>query len=813
MKLFSKIATVLAGFSLALGVGVAATSLGKDFKEANATTGTASIDFTTTDQFVSGTSSQLVYAENPVSITVNKNGSSTAANNAYPGVTNDKGVYYTHTRFYKTQQVVISAGDNYLKPFTFTTESGYADELANATWTDATASYSENTVTVTPGNNKHSVSAVMGSATRVTAASIPWTSEADTTPAVAVDVTSVRVAKDGSNTFNVEYSNLTAALNITSGATGVATVSYTPVASGSGSVEVTVAGVTAGEATITVASTGATSKTVTAIVYNPVTFVEIDNASRLTAGTNIIVVASEYNYVLGQQSANNRYAVAIQKVDNAKGESTVTVDPGVTGILEVGISGDYFTLTDVVDNKYLYAAGSGSNNYLRETTTLDDKAKFNITYSAGVATIVAVDASVNGVMKYNDGSKAFSCYSASSTQKDVTIYMQGNELPAGSNVTSISDVQLANPSIENGETTTLTATYAPTNATEAITVTVSDLSEGNATVGAVAMDSGVLTVEVTATAAGEVMFMLEAAANSISVDSPVLTVLNSLIVYESGNLNKDSVDATVGSANEIADLVWYNTQFEGADGAELFTNDKGMQIGSGSKAVTAFELTSQLFVGTDYASKNAHLIESIIINASIASNGDCDMSVYLDDVQVGTTIALTTTATAYTFNVGAGVGHIRIAFENNAEKAFYLKSIVVRGINDGDNSELYKIAQELELVDSCNVTASEWNAFKAKNNVETASTYEEVIEVYDSEFAAISLYDHASKNPTSLKATSYSALAKYNFIEGELNGGTPSRFVLGIDNNNTMTLVIIVVSAAIVSGFAFFYIIKRRKHN
>ena len=433
--------------------------------------------------------------------------------------------------------------------------------------------------------------------------------------------------------------------------------------------------------------------------------------------------------------------------------------------------------------------------------------------SAGVASIVALDDSVNGTLKQNKSTNAFSCYSSTSTQNNVTIYMEGSELPAGNNVTSISNVQLANATIENGEKTTLTATYAPANATEAITVTVSDLSEGNATVGAVAMDSGTLTVEVTATAAGEVMFLVEAAANSISVDSPVLTIQNSSIIYNSGTLNKDSVDVAVGSANTIAGLVWYNTKFEAADGAEFYTNSKGMQAGSESKVVSAFELTSQLFVGTDYASKNAHLMNSITINASTANAGNCSMKVYLDDVQLGETIALTSTATDYKFNLTNGVGHIKIAFENSAAKAFYLGSVVVKGVNDGDQSELYKVAQELEDLDSCQMTSSEWTAWKATDDAVFGDDYETAIGVYESEFAAITLYDHASKNASSLKLTGYSALAKYNYINDRFLGGSPAHSLLGINGNNNMLIIIVIASISFVSAAGLFFIIKRRKHN
>lgn len=801
--------TMVAGFSMALGLGAAALSGGQAFKQANATTGTAAIDFSKATQCTNATASNLTYSDGVVSISADKASSKTNANNYYPGTS---GQSYTHTRFYQNSVVTISAGDNYLKEFTFTTTSGYADELANSTWTDATASYSGSKVTVTPGNNKHSVSVTIANATRVTAASIPWDSEASTAPDVTVNVSKLRVAKGGSNTFNVTYVNLTSALSVTSDDTSVATVSYAPVASGNGEAVITINGVSAGTANITIASTGATSKTVEVTVYQPRTFVQIDNVSRLQEGTMVVIAAAEYDRVLGLQASNNRNSAEVTKVDNAKGESTITIDDGITGVFEIGLVDEYYTFEDVADNKYIYAAGGTENNYLRETGTLDDKAKFSVSYADGVASIVAADTTINGTMKYNTSTTAFSCYSATSTQKAVTIYMEGSELPAGAAVTSISNVQLSADSVENGETFTLTATYAPANAVEEITVGVSPLSDGDANIGTVAMNNGSLEVEITATQAGEIYFVLEAATNSVSADSSVITILNSTVIYDSGKLINTSVSADVGSANEINGLIWYNNAFESTDPA-LYTNDKGMQVGSGSKPVARFTLESQLFVGKDYASKNAEKINSITVNASIASGGECDMKVSLDGVQLGETIALTTTPTNYTFNVAGEAGHIMISFTNNVEKAFYLKSIVVKGANNGDISELYKIAQELELIDSCNVSAADWAAFKAKNNEATSSTYEDVIAVYEAEFSTINLYDHESEDSTSLRSSSYGTLAKYVYINNFLAGGAGSRGLFNIYHSNSALLIVVISSAIAVSALAVVLIIKKRKHN
>ncbi len=802
MKLSKKIATTLAGFALVLGSGIAAFSGAKNFIAANATTGTASINFKKADQVTTATEQQLVFTEGVVTVTADKANASTNANNYYPGVGQST------TRFYKNSIVTISAGSNYLTSISFTaTGTNFAGALNDSEWTNGTPTIDDdNVVTIVPDLNVHEVSAVISGTCGFNSASIGWDSELSTSPYISVDTSSLRAPVNGSANLNVTYSNLTGALNITSSDTNVATVSYSPVSSGTGEVTVTVNGVTEGDATITLASSGATSVQVNVATYVPVTFVQIDSLARLTDGTNVIVAAKNQDYAMGKLASSNRTAIEVEKTTNTKDENILTIDPGVVSVFAINKSGDYYTFQNTANNKYIYASSSDKNE-LKENDNIDDNAKFAITYASGETNIEAQGTNTHNILRYNSSSKLFSCYT--SGQQPVTLYMEGNELPSDISVTNISNISFADEEIEEGNKTTLTANYTPINATVTISITLSDLSDGDVTIDNIVMNNGTLTAEITGVSAGEVMLLL-----NDEFDSDVLTITPSTIIYNSGLLTGNSVSTEVGEAKDIAGLLWYNVAFvSDYDDAGMSTNaTKGMQIGAAAKPVSKFAVQSQLFVGEDYNNDLATLMESITINASTANDGNCDMEVFLDDSSLGS-VALTNTATDYVFDASdVMVGHIRIEFTNNAEKAFYLGSIVVKGYEDGDSSGLYQIAQELELLETCEMSASEWVNWKATNHESFDMSYDEVIEIMEDEFATITIYDHQQLDGSSLKQTEYSALYKYQVIEDLLANGSGTK-LLRIVNNNYLLPIVIISSITALSAVGLFFILRKKKHQ
>lgn len=137
------------------------------------------VDLSTVNQVTTATTDKLEWtakeSEVPVFVvTVDKGESKTSAINYYPGTPDQS---YDHTRFYKDSKLTFTPSATVrLEKIVFTsTETSYANELANSTWTNATASASGSIVTIVPDNGMLPVSAVIGSATRGTGIVVGYT--------------------------------------------------------------------------------------------------------------------------------------------------------------------------------------------------------------------------------------------------------------------------------------------------------------------------------------------------------------------------------------------------------------------------------------------------------------------------------------------------------------------------------------------------------------------------------------------------------------------------------------------------------------
>ncbi|MBQ3253910.1 MAG: InlB B-repeat-containing protein, partial [Acholeplasmatales bacterium] len=109
----------------------------------------------------------------------------------------------------------------------------------------------------------------------------------------------------------------------------------------------------------------------------------VTDASQLTVGDKVVIVANEYDYVLSTtQNDNNR-----GQTPGTKNATTIILgaDAQIITLEEGAVAG---TFAFNVGNGYLYAA-SNSSNYLRTEASLSDNSSWEITISDGVATIVA----------------------------------------------------------------------------------------------------------------------------------------------------------------------------------------------------------------------------------------------------------------------------------------------------------------------------------------------------------------------------------------------------------------------------------------
>lgn len=146
----------------------------------------------------------------------------------------------------------------------------------------------------------------------------------------------------------------------------------------------------------------------------------VEDASELTADSEIIIVASDYDVALSTtQNSNNRGQAGITKSIN---KSTIS-DPGLTvQVITVEDGTKDGTIAFNVGEGYLYAASS-EKNYLRTEATLTDNSSWTVSIVDGVATIVAQGTNTRNKLRYNSAAnngQLFSCYA--SGQSDVTIY-------------------------------------------------------------------------------------------------------------------------------------------------------------------------------------------------------------------------------------------------------------------------------------------------------------------------------------------------------------------------------------------------------
>ena len=159
--------------------------------------------------------------------------------------------------------------------------------------------------------------------------------------------------------------------------------------------------------------------------HQPFTYTLVDGTDvKLEAGKHYIIANSKTNgdaYAMGAQESNNRTAVPVEVSSSSIEE--------LDGVYEFVISGDNtnnWTIYDIQNSGYLYAAGSGSGkNYLRTQSTNDNNGIWTISISSGVATITAQGTNTNNLLQKNTSGTFFSCYSSS--QSAVYLYKRDND--------------------------------------------------------------------------------------------------------------------------------------------------------------------------------------------------------------------------------------------------------------------------------------------------------------------------------------------------------------------------------------------------
>ena len=155
----------------------------------------------------------------------------------------------------------------------------------------------------------------------------------------------------------------------------------------------------------------------------------VTNMSSLSAGDSVIIVAADFDYALSTtQQSNNRQATAITKSGNI---AVITSDVQIL-TLEAGVSTGTFAFN--TGSGYLYAASTGSGNWLRTKATLDSRGSFQISIDAnGQTTVIAQTTETDRThMRFNNSNdpKIFSCYGSSSSVSNLVAIYKYVELGA-----------------------------------------------------------------------------------------------------------------------------------------------------------------------------------------------------------------------------------------------------------------------------------------------------------------------------------------------------------------------------------------------
>ena len=394
-------------------------------------------------------------------------------------------------------------------------------------------------------------------------------------------------------------------------------------------------------------------------VVNPLalSYTLVKDIAELNAGDYIVIASSATDgnaKVLGHYNGGNNCPAGAATISGG----VITVNNAA--ILEVGKSGDYFTLYDA-EKGYLYAASSKSN-HLKAQSTVNDNAKWAISIASNyVATIKAQGSYTRNWLQYNSNSTLFSCYG--SAQASVYLYK-------GVYAGEIESQKLATPTfIEsnmtiNAKSITL-AWVDDANAVKYV-VTCGDTTketDGNSITFADLEPETEYTFYVTAIGDGVYYTDSDTASYTVS------TVKEQSGEVALGSPYSYTFTSTQFSANGTKTLNGLAWTLSGGGGYWGYDGTKGQQFGSGSKPYKSLTLKTTAYQGG---------VTSIKIKTSGASSINATFTVTVGGTQIGETTKLTTTSTEYTLKSDTALaGDIVISYTQTSSKAIYIKSIAI----------------------------------------------------------------------------------------------------------------------------------------
>ena len=145
---------------------------------------------------------------------------------------------------------------------------------------------------------------------------------------------------------------------------------------------------------------------------------KLTSAAHIANGEKVIITAANYDHALStNQKTSNRGATTVTKYSDgtmipSSDAQVLTVEKQTDGTFAFNTGSGYL------------CAGTSSSNELKTRTSITGNAKFTITISGGIATIIAGGSASHNVMRYNAQNNLFNCYlpSKASDQQDLSMY-------------------------------------------------------------------------------------------------------------------------------------------------------------------------------------------------------------------------------------------------------------------------------------------------------------------------------------------------------------------------------------------------------
>lgn len=365
----------------------------------------------------------------------------------------------------------------------------------------------------------------------------------------------------------------------------------------------------------------------------------LDDASKLKAGMEVIIAASDSNVAISTtQNNNNRGQAAITKSGNTL--SSIGADVQIFQLQQGTTSGTWAFFDDAYPG-YLYAASSGSN-YLKTQATNNVNGSWTITVTNNVASIVATSSTNRNVMQYNSSSSLFSCY-GSASQKALAIYYRGE----GSGEFPIT------PSL----TVTPTSLTWEADATEAQQITVTangewSHSESGMDWATVSVSDNVITVTPNAANSNEAANEGTITISMAGVDNVVVNCSQAGATQSGGGDDPETPTPTTGTisfASTAQRTAFSTTQQVWSNGGVTLTNNKTPS----SSNVADHSNPARFYKSSTIAIDAPGNITKIVFTCSDADYATALGDSISDSTVSGTTVTveLDGTASSFTFTL------------------------------------------------------------------------------------------------------------------------------------------------------------------